>query len=98
MTNTINSKRFVIRKSLIGKNTTINVEFKNGKSCTYNHDKVYEISVSIKSEYEMINNDDNSGVAQYLGCISSPSDKPHSLEIGLEERFRVASKNSQYLF
>ena len=43
MTNTINSKRFVIRKSLIGKDTTINVEFKNGKTCTYNHDKVYEI-------------------------------------------------------
>ena len=41
--NTINSKRFVIRKSLIGKNTTINVEFKSGKTCTYNHDKVYEI-------------------------------------------------------
>ena len=41
--NTINSKRFVIRKSLINKNTTINVEFKNGKKCTYNHDKVYEI-------------------------------------------------------
>ena len=41
--NTINSKRFVIRKSLINKNTTINVEFKNGKTCTYNHDKVYEI-------------------------------------------------------
>jgi hypothetical protein len=33
----------VIRKSLIGKNTTINVEFKNGKSCTYNHDEVYNI-------------------------------------------------------
>ena len=31
MTNTINSKRFVIRKSLIGKNTTINVEFKMAK-------------------------------------------------------------------
>ena len=43
MSNTINSKRFVIRKSLIGKNTQINVEFKNGKTCTYNHDKVYEI-------------------------------------------------------
>ena len=41
--NTLNSKRFVIRKSLIGKNTTINVEFKNGKQVTYNHDKVYEI-------------------------------------------------------
>ena len=41
--NILNSKRFVIRKSLIGKNTTINVEFKNGKQVTYNHDKVYEI-------------------------------------------------------
>ena len=43
MTNTINSKRFDILKSLIGKNTTINVEFKNGKTSTYNHDKDYEI-------------------------------------------------------
>jgi len=40
---TINSKRFVIRKSLINKNTTINVEFKNGKNCSYNHDEVYNI-------------------------------------------------------
>ena len=40
---TLNSKRFVIRKSLIGKNTTINVEFLNGKTSTYSHDKVYEI-------------------------------------------------------
>tara|TARA_R100001163_G_scaffold28558_1_gene22891 strand:- start:1434 stop:1661 length:228 start_codon:yes stop_codon:yes gene_type:complete len=37
------SKRFVIRKSLIGKNQTITVNFKNGKTVTYNHDKVYEI-------------------------------------------------------
>ena len=43
MTNTINSKRFVIRKSLINKNTIINVEFKNGKTCTYNHDEVYNV-------------------------------------------------------
>ncbi len=46
MKNTINSKRFVIRKSLIGKDTTINVEFKNGKSCTYNHDEVYDLMKS----------------------------------------------------
>jgi len=39
----LNLKRFCIRKSLIGKNTTINVEFKSGKTVTYNHDKVYEI-------------------------------------------------------
>ena len=37
------SKRFVIRKSLIGKNQIIEVTFKNGKQVTYNHDKVYEI-------------------------------------------------------
>jgi len=41
--NTLNSKRFVVRKSLIGKNTTINVTFKSGKTFTYNHDKVWEI-------------------------------------------------------
>ncbi len=37
------SKRFVIRKSLIGKNQTITVNFKNCKQVTYNHDKVYEV-------------------------------------------------------
>tara|TARA_Y100001937_G_C6852166_1_gene212610 strand:+ start:102 stop:332 length:231 start_codon:yes stop_codon:yes gene_type:complete len=40
---TLISKRFVIRKSLIGKNQDITVNFKNGKTVTYNHDKVYEI-------------------------------------------------------
>ena len=40
---TLNSKRFVLRQSLIGKNQTINVTFKNGKTATYNHDKVFAI-------------------------------------------------------
>ena len=39
----LQSKRFVIRKSLIGKNQTIEVTFKNGKQVTYNHDEVYEV-------------------------------------------------------
>ncbi len=39
----LDSKRFVIRKSLIGKNAAITVNFKNGKTATYNHDKVYEV-------------------------------------------------------
>ena len=43
MTNVINSKRFVVRQSLVGKDATINVTFKNGKTATYNHDKVYSI-------------------------------------------------------
>ena len=42
----LNSKRFVIRQSLVGKNQIIEVTFKNGKSVTYNHDKVYEIMKS----------------------------------------------------
>ena len=42
----LNSKRFVVRKSLIGKNTTINVTFKNGKTYKYNHDKVFNIMKS----------------------------------------------------
>ena len=42
MQNSITTKRFVIRKSLIGTNTVIS--FTNAKQviCTYNHDKVYE--------------------------------------------------------
>ena len=48
----LNSKRFVIRKSLIGKNAIITVNFKNGKTATYNHDKVYEV---MKSKLETMN-------------------------------------------
>jgi|TARA_B100001769_G_C22005381_1_gene540293 hypothetical protein len=48
----LKSKRFVIRKSLIGKNQIIEVTFKNGKSFTYNHDKVYEI---MKGKLENMN-------------------------------------------
>jgi len=48
----INSKRFVIRKSLIGKNAVITVNFKNGKTATYSHDKVYEV---MKSKLETMN-------------------------------------------
>ena len=39
----LQSKRFVVRKSLIGNPTIIQVTFKNGKKYKYNHDKVYEI-------------------------------------------------------
>jgi len=43
MLNSIKSKRFVVRKSLIGTKTIVNVEFKSGKTATYNHDEVYEV-------------------------------------------------------
>jgi hypothetical protein len=48
----LKSKRFVIRKSLIGKNQIIEVTFKNGKQVTYNHDEVYEV---MKSKLETMN-------------------------------------------
>ena len=48
----LKSKRFVIRKSLIGKNQIIEVTFKNGKQVTYNHDEVYEV---MKSKLDTMN-------------------------------------------
>ena len=39
--NKLISKRFVIRKSLIGTNTIITFTTKKGKKVTYNHDEVY---------------------------------------------------------
>ena len=43
MANLLQSKRFVVRQSLIGKDTNIEVTFKNGKTVTYSHDKAFEI-------------------------------------------------------
>ena len=37
----LTTKRFVIRKSLIGKNVVIPFTNKKGDECTYNHDEVY---------------------------------------------------------
>ncbi len=48
----LQSKRFVIRQSLIGKNQVIEVTFKNGKQVTYNHDEVYEV---MKSKLDTMN-------------------------------------------
>ena len=39
--NELTTKRFVIRKSLIGKNVVITFTNKKGDECTYNHDDVY---------------------------------------------------------
>ena len=41
--NVLQSKRFLVRKSLIGKNQIIEVTFKNGKTAKYNHDQVFEV-------------------------------------------------------
>ena len=48
----LKSKRFVVRKSLIGKNQVIEVTFKNGKTAKYNHDEVFEV---MKPKLEQMN-------------------------------------------
>ena len=51
MENVIKSKRFVVRKSLIGKNQVIEFTNKKGDEITYNHDKVFAI---MKSKLETL--------------------------------------------
>ena len=41
MSNNLTTKRFVIRKSLIGKNTVITFVNKKQETVKYNHDEVY---------------------------------------------------------
>ena len=41
--NILKSKRFVVRKSIIGKNQVIEFTNKKGNTITYNHDKVFEV-------------------------------------------------------
>ena len=50
--NILKSKRFVVRKSLIGKNQVIEFTNKKGDTVTYNHDKVYSI---MKDKLEKMN-------------------------------------------
>ena len=52
MANLLQSKRFVVRQSLIGKDTNVEVSFKNGKTITYSHDKAFDI---MKSALEAMN-------------------------------------------
>jgi hypothetical protein len=50
--NTLQSKRFVVRQSLLGQDTNIEVTFKNGTQVTYSHDKAFAI---MKESLEAMN-------------------------------------------
>ena len=43
MSETVKSKRFVIRKSLLGQGVLIEFQNKKGDLITYDHDKAYEV-------------------------------------------------------
>ena len=51
-TNNLTTKRFVIRKSLIGKHTIITFVNKKGDTITYDHDEVYNKN---KERFESMN-------------------------------------------
>ena len=51
-TQTLKTKRFVIRKNLIGKNVIIEFTNKDNKTFTYNHDKVYSVN---KAKFDNMN-------------------------------------------
>jgi hypothetical protein len=51
-TSTLKTNRFVIRKSLIGKNTIITFVNKKKETVTYNHDDVYNTH---KSRFDSMN-------------------------------------------
>ena len=51
MSNVMKSKRFVVRKSLVGKNQVIEFTNKKGDTVEYNHDKVFSI---MKSKLESL--------------------------------------------
>ncbi len=52
LTNTLTTKRIVIRKSLIGKNTIITFTNKKQENVSYNHDEVYNTH---KERFEAMN-------------------------------------------
>jgi hypothetical protein len=49
--NAITTKRFVIRKSLIGTNTVISFTNAKNELCTYDHDKVYN---ALKAKFDLM--------------------------------------------
>ena len=52
--NKLTTKRFVIRKSLLGKNTVITFTNKKGDTITYNHDKVYNVNLCKNSDKSLL--------------------------------------------
>ena len=52
MSNVLKTKRFVIRKSLIGKNTVITFVNKKQETVKYNHDEVYN---TYKEKFDNMN-------------------------------------------
>ena len=51
-TQTLKTKRFVVRQSLVGKNQIIEFTNKDNKTFTYNHDKVYSVN---KAKFDNMN-------------------------------------------
>ena len=83
----LKSKRFVVRKSLIGKNQIIEVTFKSGKIAKYNHDDAFEV---MKEKLEKMN-----CWAKYKSYTSSSSIPAESKDL-TEDQLRMQRAIDQF--
>ena len=99
---TINSKRFVVRQSLIGKNTVVKVTFKDGKTAEYDHDQAYEVmkdkllGMNCWAKYKSYTSSSNLPVAVRAIARQFLPTKPNVIQI-LIDNITVTKKTKQYV-
>jgi len=104
MSNLLKSKRFVMRQSLIGKDTTIEVTFKNGNTVTYSHDKAFEImkdtleSLACWSKYKSYTANGNvpRSIRETEAILSSSQAEVTEPEVDLHESENEASLEAAF--
>ena len=99
---TINSKRFVVRQSLIGKNTVVKVTFKDGKTAEYDHDQAYEVmkdkllAMNCWTKYKSYTSSSNLPVAVRAIARQFLPTKPNVIQI-LIDNITVTNKTNTYV-
>lgn len=98
----IESKRFVVRQSLIGKNTVIKVKFKSGNTAEYDHDLAYEVmkdkllAMNCWTKYKSYTSSSNLPVAVRAIARQFLPTKPNVIQI-LIDNITVTKKTKQYV-
>ena len=98
----IESKRFVVRQSLIGKNTVIKVRFKDGKTAEYDHDQAYEVmkdkllGMNCWAKYKSYTSSSNLPVAVRAIARQFLPTKPNVIQI-LIDNITVTNKTNTYV-
>ena len=87
-TNNLTTKRFVIRKSLIGKNTVITFVNKKQEKVSYNHDEVYNTH---KDRFESMN-----CFAKYKSYTNSNAIPAFCRELTIKQQLVLYKQSSQF--